>query len=77
MSKFGVEFFYENLVKNFEPDLLNVGGTIIKNRIRLIVEWLNLYDFQFKAAHRKYYSYVQCVVHSIAMYVRSRISMKL
>lgn len=45
-------------MKNFEPDLLNVGGTIIKNRIRLIVEWLNLYDFQFEAAHRKYYSLI-------------------
>lgn len=55
MAKFGVEFFYENLVKNYEHDLLNTGGIIIKNRIRVVVEWLNSYDFQFQLAHSKCY----------------------
>lgn len=54
MAKFGIEFFYESLVKNYGDELLNAGGTIIKNRIRIIVEWLNSYDFNFKSAHREF-----------------------
>ncbi|KAJ6649023.1 hypothetical protein Bhyg_04255 [Pseudolycoriella hygida] len=52
VAKFGVEFLYENLVKNFEPDLIVCGGAVIKNRIRIIVEWLNAHDYEFKSAHR-------------------------
>ncbi|XP_037047670.1 uncharacterized protein LOC119082296 [Bradysia coprophila] len=52
VAKFGIEFLYDNLVKHYVDDLLNAGGTIIKNRIRMVVEWLNLYDFKFKSAHQ-------------------------
>ncbi len=58
VAKFGIEFFYENLVKNYEDELLNAGGTKIKNRLRIIVDWLNSYDFKLQSAHRKCYSFI-------------------